>query len=147
MGEKVTAADMLMLLPHQAPLRLVDDILEYVPGMRMVAQFQPASLYPYCRESYVPEALLMEGLAQTAVLFTQLETEELKEDDFPLLGNVEAATFCQAGWEDTLMFTVTPLRFAHRRSLLQGIAHTASGKRLIRVSLGLAVSNVKEIPQ
>jgi 3-hydroxymyristoyl/3-hydroxydecanoyl-(acyl carrier protein) dehydratase len=133
--------EILALLPHQPPFRFVDNVIRYEPGRFLQAKFSPPSLeVPFGISKEIPETILIEGLAQVAVLLTQLETEPLKEGDIPLLGSVNVTLIKKVQWGETLIYTVEPIRILEKQAVLKG--RITVGKELTVVAtLSVAVAN------
>lgn len=132
--------EILTILPHQPPFRFIDHVIEYAPGRYLQASFTPDSaekLFSVFIE--VPETIMIEGLAQAAVLLTQLETEPLKEGDIPLLGSVKATLFESVPWDKTLIYTVEPIRILEKQAVIQGNI-CVDGQTVLKATLSVAVS-------
>jgi 3-hydroxymyristoyl/3-hydroxydecanoyl-(acyl carrier protein) dehydratase len=113
--------EILTLLPHQPPFRFVDKINRYEPGELLEAQFSPLHIQPlFGVVSEVPETILIEGLAQSAVLLAQLETMPLKDGEIPLLGSVNATLFNQVNWDETIVYTIELVRIFEKQAILKG---------------------------
>ncbi len=93
--------DILKNLPHTFPFRMVDRILEIVPGKRAVALKNVSIDEPYFqghfpKEPVMPDILILEGLAQTGgiAFHSYFEREEkgvpflARIDEFRLKGKV-----------------------------------------------------------
>lgn len=133
--------EILSMLPHQFPFRLISNIVKYVPRKILQAEFTPSSLHTlFLQFGYVPETILIEGLAQTAVLLTQLETMPLKEGEVPLLGSVEMAAVKQVPWGEAVNFAVEPVRIVAKQAMLKGRA-TAGSSTLITGTICVAVTS------
>lgn len=67
-----------MLLPHQAPMLLVDDIIQYKPGHTLTATSLAAAKWPFFRGHFpgypmLPGVILIEMMFQTCGLFGRME--------------------------------------------------------------------------
>ena len=109
------------LLPHRAPMLLVDDIIDYVPGETLTATSLAAAKWPFFRGHFpghpmLPGVILIEMMFQTCGLFGRLEAQHEQE----LLGllngepkdrkktfgraiKVEKTTFLKPVYPDTLL--------------------------------------------
>jgi len=130
----------LELLPHQHPFRFVSRILLYVPGHKIISQYEPSMFrndYGGC--PYVPEACLMEGVAQTAIIYTQLETAPLEEHEIPMLGSLDAQLECYSAWDEIVTYEIRPLRISTKQAMLTGQIYGDFQRRIGFVSVSVAV--------
>ncbi|WP_068776339.1 3-hydroxyacyl-ACP dehydratase FabZ family protein [Paenibacillus sp. FJAT-26967] len=133
---------LLTMLPHQYPLRLIDEVRDYSPGEFLTASFSPAKLRPYCGDKdEIPPAILIEGLAQTCVIMTQLETEPLADGEMPLLGAVKARIACPVYWDQLLLYKVNPVRIWAKKAIFSGVLYSPDGKIAVTADLSVAVTN------
>jgi 3-hydroxymyristoyl/3-hydroxydecanoyl-(acyl carrier protein) dehydratase len=133
--------EILALLPHQPPFRFVDNVIRYEPKRLLQAKFSPHCLeVPFGVFKEIPETILIEGLAQAAVLLTQLETEPLKEGDIPLLGSVNVTLLKKVQWGETLIYTVEPIRILEKQAVLKGRI-TVGEESTVVATLSVAVAN------
>ncbi|QWF84498.1 3-hydroxyacyl-ACP dehydratase FabZ family protein [Amycolatopsis sp. CA-230715] len=96
--------DLSGALPHRYPMLLVDDIVETVPGERLVARKAVTCNEPWyarlgaaaSRSSY-PESLVLESWAQAAAVLGQLTLggADRKPDGVTVLGSVSGVRFAQ----------------------------------------------------
>ncbi|PFM99770.1 hypothetical protein [Bacillus cereus] len=112
--------EIINLLPHQKPFRFIDDIISYKPNYSLKAMYCPSSIEQKIKTRDVPVTILIEGLAQTAILYTQLETEPLKENDVPMLGSVEYEIFKSFEWERSVTYVVMPIRLLKNQAIIKG---------------------------
>ncbi len=133
---------MVELLPHQYPFRLVDAITRYVKGEGIHARFHQLPLYPYFgKGATMPSSLLIEGLAQVAVLFTQLETRPLQPHEVPLLGKIEADVAGKAVWDQPLAYELSPIRMFCKQAILYGVARQNGGPPIVSATLMVSISD------
>lgn len=132
--------EILTLLPHQPPFRFIDHVTRYVPDCLLEAMFSPFSIKEkFGIRSCLPETILIEGLAQAAVLFMQLETRPLKEDETPLLGSLNVAIHGSFRWEDQFLYRVESIRILEKQAVLKGKVFVAE-KVVVSGLLSVAVS-------
>ncbi|TYS60656.1 FabA-like domain protein [Bacillus infantis] len=137
-----TLKEITALLPHQPPFRFVDNVTEYIPTKELCATFKPID----CKSTFgdsdeVPFTILGEGLAQAAVIFTQMESEPLTESDVPMLGNMEASYFGRVLWEDKITYKIKPYRILGRQAILYGKLFGSNGELVLSAKLSVAVRN------
>ncbi|MBU8772115.1 3-hydroxyacyl-ACP dehydratase FabZ family protein [Cytobacillus oceanisediminis] len=134
----------LSLLPHQPPFRFVDEVIEYIPSKSLIAKFSPKGRrIAFGNSINIPFSILVEGLAQTAVLYTQIETEPLSEGDIPVLGNMEASYFKEVCWDEDISYKVEPFRIFSKKAILNGKVYGPDGQLIIAARLSVAVSRVQ----
>ncbi|MBO8162729.1 MAG: hypothetical protein H0Z34_03290 [Brevibacillus sp.] len=116
--------DLMSLLPQQAPFRFVDEVTCYRQGQLLEATFTAAPIRDnFGHPPFFPETCLMEGLAQATVIFTQLETEPLREGELPLLGSIETRIARTVLWNEQLTYQIRPIRMMKRRAILEGAVY------------------------
>lgn len=108
------------LLPHQAPMLLVDDIIEYQPGHTLTATSLAAAKWPFFKGHFpgypmLPGVILIEMMFQTCGLFGRMEaaseadlmaTARGQKPDKKTFGRaikVEKTTFLKPVFPDTLL--------------------------------------------
>ncbi|KPV57445.1 hypothetical protein QJ48_22190 [Paenibacillus sp. A3] len=140
-GRSRSPDEIAALLPHQYPFRFVDEVTRYEPGQRLEARFRPEplrSMYGYTQT--VPSTVMIEGLAQAAVLFVQLETKPLSPGEIPLLGKAEASVRREASWREPLLYDIRPIRMTCSQAILSGTMSGADGGVLATATLCVAVA-------
>lgn len=139
---------MLELLPQQYPFRFVDEVTLYEQGRRMRASFDPAPMRSYLGgRDILPVTVLIEGLAQVAVLLTQLETRPLAPGEMPLLGKVQAEIRREAMWDQLIYYELKPERIWQRQAVYSGIVVQKDGCSLLEATLGVAITKKGSEPQ
>ncbi|MFD7524205.1 3-hydroxyacyl-ACP dehydratase FabZ family protein [Paenibacillus chitinolyticus] len=131
---------LLELLPHQEPLRLISAVTDYEAGKLLQASYSPSRFQDFCKEPLIPPSLLIEGLAQAAVLFVQMETRPLREGEFPLLGGLKAHVAVPVSWEETLHYTVRAVRILSTQAVVEGEVKLSGGTEAIRAVITVAVA-------
>ena len=109
------------LLPHQLPFRLVEKVDTYQPSKLLRTTLNTQKLYWLDNKEEVPYSIMLEGVAQTAVIFIQLETKPLQKNEFPVLGSVKSDYIQKAPlYGGMLSFEVKPLRIHDKQAILEG---------------------------
>lgn len=85
--------DLLKRLPHSFPFRMIDRILEIVPGKRAVALKNVSIDEPYLpghfpRGTVMPSILILEALAQTGGIAFHSSFEK-EEEGIPFLARID----------------------------------------------------------
>ncbi|GIQ69331.1 FabA-like domain protein [Xylanibacillus composti] len=138
----------LDLLPQQYPFRFIDQVPLYKPGKRMQASFDPAALRTCLGGgAAIPVSVLIEGLAQTAVLLTQLETRPLGPGEMPLLGKVRASIKEQAVWDRLVYYELAPERIWQRQAVFSGSVQDEDGRPLVTATLLVAIADKGSDPK
>lgn len=134
--------DILSLLPHQPPFRFIDQIIEYSPTKYLVSSLHPENIKKIVKgNNHIPPSIFIEGLAQTAVLFTQLETKPLHKKEVPLLGSISFTQYNSINWNDIIYFKVKIIRIISKQAVIGGEVYTDTN-RIARTSLSLAITQV-----
>lgn len=115
------------ILPHRYPFLLVDRIVEFVEGERIVGLKQ-ISMGDQVFQGHFPGApvwpgvLIVEALAQVGAVYV-LQQIENREEKLVLFSGIDAARFRRPVVPgDTLLLTVTPLRVGARVQKMRGVA-------------------------
>ncbi|MGM1049387.1 MAG: hypothetical protein ACQEXX_25070 [Bacillota bacterium] len=132
---------MLDLLPHKPPFRFVDGIITYTPKSGIQTFFCPEQSSDYLGKGiHIPPVILIEGLAQSAVLYSILESEPLDENEFPLLGYVNAKIARNVMWSEKIYYSVSTLRMLKKRAVLHGQMFNNNEELLIDTSISVSVA-------
>ncbi|SDN48084.1 3-hydroxymyristoyl/3-hydroxydecanoyl-(acyl carrier protein) dehydratase [Fictibacillus solisalsi] len=131
--------DYLSLLPHEYPLRLVDKVELYKPGEELVSKYDTRHLKWLSIKTPIPETILMEGMAQSAVIFTQLETRPLQNDEFPVLGAINATMLSQVEPGQLITYNIKPLRLLQDQALIEG-SIWVDQRRILKGTLTVGIS-------
>lgn len=131
--------DFLSLLPHEYPLRLVDKVELYKPGEELVSNYDTRHLKWLSMKTPIPETILMEGMAQSAVIFTQLETRPLQKDEFPVLGAINATMLSQVEPGQLITYNIKPLRLLQDQALIEGSIWVGQ-RRILKGTLTVGIS-------
>ncbi len=128
------------MLPHQFPFRFVDEVTTYIKMKKMNGHFDPSSMYPYLgKQPDVPSTIMIEGLAQLSVLFAQMETKPLEDNEFPLLGKIDTNIISTLRWDQTVNYALTPIRILSKQAVFSGLVTDSDGQRIITATLGVAI--------
>ena len=116
------------ILPHRYPFLLVDRIVEFVPGERIVGLKQVTMGDHFFQGHFpgapvMPGVLIVEAMAQVGAVYALREIED-RERKLVLFSGIDNARFRRPVVPgDTLVLTVTPLRVGGRVQRMHGEAH------------------------
>ncbi|PAD78296.1 3-hydroxyacyl-ACP dehydratase FabZ family protein [Paenibacillus campinasensis] len=129
---------MIEQLPQRPPFRFVEQIDRYEAGQYLLASIRLQSVRGpmRCLPAF-PEACVMEGLAQSAVLLVQLETGPLREGEVPILGSLFMRQSKAVAWHETLRYEVKPIRLLASQARIEATAY-AAGEVVAEGELSLA---------
>jgi 3-hydroxyacyl-[acyl-carrier-protein] dehydratase len=131
-SESVALPDPASVLPHRPPFLFVDEVLELVPGERVLARWRLTGEEWFFAGHFpgrptLPGVLMCEAVAQAGAL--AVLTDERYAGKLPLFGGLDSARFRrQVGPGDTLDLEVVLDRMSARagkgtgRALLDGKA-------------------------
>jgi beta-hydroxyacyl-ACP dehydratase FabZ len=116
------------ILPHRYPFLLVDRIVEFVAGERIVGIKQVTIGEHFFQGHFpgtpvMPGVLIVEAMAQVGAVYA-LQQIENHESKLVLFSGIDNARFRRPVVPgDTLTLTVTPLRVGGRVQKMHGEAH------------------------
>ncbi|HEX5708489.1 MAG TPA: 3-hydroxyacyl-ACP dehydratase FabZ [Pyrinomonadaceae bacterium] len=115
------------ILPHRYPFLLVDRIVEFVEGERIVGLKQVSMGDEFFQGHFpgapvMPGVLIVEALAQVGAVYV-LQQIENRAEKLVLFSGIDAARFRRPVVPgDTLLLTVTPVRVGARVQKMHGVA-------------------------
>ncbi len=132
------------LLPWRHPFLMVDRMIECVPHRRIVTiknvTADDAMAHGRdARGSCFPDALVLEGLSQSAALLFRMTYGPIAEGRVPLLGSLKAAWHAPAYPGDVITFEVDALKMTSTMGLFDGTARV-SENAIARAELAFAIS-------
>ncbi|WP_335690062.1 FabA-like domain protein [Cytobacillus firmus] len=130
----------LDLLPHQSPFRFVDKITEYVPRNSLAAKFSPSNI-PFFNLRQVPLSVLVESVAQSAILLTQLETSPLSDDEIPLLGSIDIQLHSESlDDNEVFLIKVNIVKLLSKQAVLSGEVLNGNHQKILSANISVAVA-------
>ncbi len=115
------------ILPHRYPFLLVDRIVEFIPGEKIVG-IKQVTMGDHFFQGHFPEApvmpgvLIIEALAQVGAVYV-LGQMEARSDKLVLFSGIDGARFRRPVVPgDTLRLEVTPMRLGSRVQKMHGLA-------------------------
>lgn len=130
----------LDLLPHQPPFRFVDKITEYIPSNSLAAKFSPSNI-PFFNLRQVPLSILVESVAQSAILLTQLETSPLSDDEIPLLGSIDIQLHSESlDANEVFLVKVNIVKLLSKQAVLSGEIMNDSHQKILSANISVAVA-------
>jgi 3-hydroxyacyl-[acyl-carrier-protein] dehydratase len=115
------------ILPHRYPFLLVDRIIEYVPGERIVGLKQVTINEHFFQGHYpempvMPGVLIVEAMAQVGAVYALSQMKDGGEK-LPLFSGIDNARFRRPVTPgDTLIIEVMPIRVGSRVQRMRGRA-------------------------
>lgn len=94
----MTATDIQKFLPHRYPFFLLDKVVMIEPGVRLVAQKNVSANEAFFQGHFpgrplMPGVLILEALAQAAVIYAKVMPDGIPEDKLVVFSGVESARF------------------------------------------------------
>lgn len=135
------------MLPQRYPFLMVDRVTEYVPGEKIVAVKNVTGNEPYFQghfpeEAIMPGALILEGMAQTAILFFRLSQPDSQDQGKRyLFGEVKAKFISPVVPGDTLKFEVIPIKLISIGAIVKAVA-TVGTKIVTKAELSFSAKGL-----
>ena len=136
------------LLPWRLPFRMVDRLLACEPHRRIdtlkrVTAGDAMGSARNERNQVLPEAMVLEGMGQSASLLHQMTYGKLAPTSLPMLGFVKAKHLSPARPGDTVEFTVRAVKMTPTMGLFEASARV-DGAQIAEAEFALGVSGESE---
>lgn len=133
------------IIPQRFPFLMLDRVVELVPGVRVAAIKQLTGnewFYQghFPHKAVTPGAMILEGMAQAAIIFLHFCDEEIVPKVTYLLGSAKIRYLEPVLPGSSLHIEVTPVRVTSRAGLVQAVA-TVDGVVVARGELGLGMKS------
>lgn len=120
---------------------MLDRIIEYEPdkkiiGMKNITGNEPCFQGHFPEEAVMPGALILESMAQVAIIFFQLSTSELQQKRF-LFGGVKAKFIKPVVPGDVLIIEMSPVKIISTGGIMEGKA-TVDGTIVTQAELSFS---------
>jgi 3-hydroxyacyl-[acyl-carrier-protein] dehydratase len=123
------------LLPQRYPFLMIDRVLEIIPGEKVIALKNISANEAFFQGHFpdymvMPGALILEGIAQTAIILYAFDKKDEDESEKVFLfGSVKARFKNPAYPGDQMIIEVTPVKIISTGGIVKGIAKV--GDRLV----------------
>jgi beta-hydroxyacyl-ACP dehydratase FabZ len=131
-------AAIMALLPHRYPFLMIDSILAFDKGVRIVALKNVTANEPFFAGHFpqipiMPGVLIIEAMAQAGVILYTLSMDETAEErrQTKFLGSVEARFIKPAGPGDQLLIELHVVRLLKGAIAVKGVT-TVGGKPIVK---------------
>jgi 3-hydroxyacyl-[acyl-carrier-protein] dehydratase len=129
------------LLPQRFPFLMLDRIIEYEPGKKIagIKNVTGNELFfqgHFPEEAVMPGAMILESMAQVAIIFFQLSTAELEQKRF-LFGRVKANFTKPVVPGDVLVIEMYPVKIISSGGIMEGKV-TVDGTIVTRAELSFS---------
>ena len=132
------------LVPQRFPMLMVDRVLEFQSGKRLVAQKNVSGnelviQAHFPRKAIFPGAFILEGLSQCSIILFELSTALLPDDAIPLFGAVKGRFLKPVVPGDILIYHVEADKILPQAGIFRGRAEV-DGVEVARAELSMAVT-------
>lgn len=133
--------DIRKRLPQQFPIIMVDRVLEFEKGrslkaLKSVSGNEIHFLGHFPHAAVMPGVLILEGMAQSALILVQLTYGALAQDEVPLYGSVNARFHKVVTPGDQLVYEVEVVKLTSYAGLFKAEARVGS-ELVAKAELGL----------
>ena len=131
-------------LPWRYPFRMVDALESCTPHEQIVTRKQVSAGDPLARGAsasgrVLPDALVLEGMGQSASLLHQLSYSRLDPSDLPMLGYLKATWHRPARAGDAIEFSVRSVKMTSTMGIFQAVARVG-GEPIAEAEFAMGVS-------
>jgi len=114
------------LLPQRYPFLMIDRVLGLSPGEKAIALKNVSVNEPFFQGHFpdlpvMPGALIMEAMAQTAIILFAYDNQEKEADKLFLFGSVKARFLNPVYPGDQMMIEITPTKIISTGGIVKGI--------------------------
>ena len=125
---ELTFEQIRTLIPQRFPFLMVDRILEYEPDQRIVGIKNITGNEVFFQghfpeEAIMPGALILEAMAQTALIYFRLSQTDIKPTQSPILfAGIKARFLRPVVPGDVLKIEMAPVKIVSTGGIMEGVA-------------------------
>ena len=114
------------LLPQRYPFLMIDKVLEFSPGEKAIALKNVSVNEPFFQGHFpdlpvMPGVLIMEAMAQTAIILFTYGDKERGEDKLFFIGSVKSRFLRPVYPGDQMVIEITPTKIISTGGIVKGI--------------------------